>query len=190
MPHTPKGHQFDSWSGHIARLQVWFPVRVHMGDNRWCFTLTSVFPSLFISIPLSPKSVKACPRVGIKTNKNKNPLGSRDEKRCDLGKHFSPGLCFFICSRWLLQFLLLTWHDSLIHPLSVVGLIHPNVSTSTAPPVIYMCERGDPYATLCMFSKNKVCYVRFLESKVWWLYQPNDCKETKSGYFEQKKDLL
>ena len=34
LSHTPKGCGFDSWSGHILRLQVRSAVGVQMGGNR------------------------------------------------------------------------------------------------------------------------------------------------------------
>ena len=49
---TPKGCGFDSWSGHIPRLQVWSPVRVCTGGNQ----------SMFLSLPpfLSLSKVPYC----------------------------------------------------------------------------------------------------------------------------------
>ena len=47
----PKGHQFDSQSGHMPVLQAWSPVEgAQEATTHWCF-----FPSLSPSLPLSLK---------------------------------------------------------------------------------------------------------------------------------------
>ena len=43
--HAPKGCRFDSWSGHIPRLQVQSPVRTHIGG----YTLMILFFSFSLS---------------------------------------------------------------------------------------------------------------------------------------------
>ena len=48
-PHTPKGCGFDSQSGHIPRLWVLPPVRVHMEGNRPMF-LSHINVDLFLSL--------------------------------------------------------------------------------------------------------------------------------------------
>ena len=43
LSRRPKGHRFDSWSGHIPRLQVCSPVKVHTKSNQKMFlTLISL----------------------------------------------------------------------------------------------------------------------------------------------------
>ena len=50
-----KGHWFDSQSGHVPGLWVWFPVRHIREAASWCFSFTSMF--LFFSFsPASPLS--------------------------------------------------------------------------------------------------------------------------------------
>ena len=50
-----KGHQFNSWSGHMPGLCVWSPVRALMRDNGPMF-LTSMFLSLAFPLPSPPLS--------------------------------------------------------------------------------------------------------------------------------------
>ena len=63
--HKPKGHGFDSRSGHIPRLRVWSLVGVHTRGHQtgWlrqatneCFSLTSTFLSLSFPFLLSKVS--------------------------------------------------------------------------------------------------------------------------------------
>ena len=59
--HDLKGHEFDSWSGHIPRLQVRSLVGEPMeGDQSMFFCCIDVPPSL------SLKTMKKCPQVRIK----------------------------------------------------------------------------------------------------------------------------
>ena len=68
LVHTLKGCEFDSWSGHIPRLWVRSPVRLHARGS-W---LMSPAPSLFASppylLPLSLKAMKKMSLVRIKRN--------------------------------------------------------------------------------------------------------------------------
>ena len=53
LPYKPKGHRFDSWSGHVPGLQVWSWVGGHMKGNQSMFLshqcFSSFFPSPFLS---------------------------------------------------------------------------------------------------------------------------------------------
>ena len=52
--HTPKCWRFDSWSGHMPRLWVWFPVGTCMGDDRYMFlSHIDVCLLFFLSLSLS-----------------------------------------------------------------------------------------------------------------------------------------
>ena len=54
--HRPKGHWFDTWSGHMSGLWVWSLVAGGVqkaADGR--FSLASMFLSLSPSLPLSLK---------------------------------------------------------------------------------------------------------------------------------------
>ena len=74
-PYT-KRSQFDSWSGHIPTLRVWFLFWVRIRGIQWCFSLTSMCVFLFLSFFLSLKSInislgedlknKRCKKVCLK----------------------------------------------------------------------------------------------------------------------------
>ena len=49
----PKGHRFNSRSGHIPRLQIWSPVRVRTKSNQSMF-LSHINVSLLLSLPPFP----------------------------------------------------------------------------------------------------------------------------------------
>ena len=49
----PKGHRFNSRSGHIPRLQIWSPVRVRTKGNQSMF-LSHINVSLLLSLPPFP----------------------------------------------------------------------------------------------------------------------------------------
>ena len=51
--HKQKGRRFDSWTGHMPRLQVWFPVGVHTRGNRLLFLSFSPPHSLPLSLKIS-----------------------------------------------------------------------------------------------------------------------------------------
>ena len=66
LPHKPKGRRFDSWSGHMLSLTVWFPIRALMKDNQFMFL------SLFFSLP-SPLPKPSLPFSLSKNNRRKYP---------------------------------------------------------------------------------------------------------------------
>ena len=51
--HKSKGCRFDSWSGHMPRLQVWSPVGVSTRGN-WSMFLSCIDVSLLLSPPPFP----------------------------------------------------------------------------------------------------------------------------------------
>ena len=62
----PKGHRFDSQSGHIARLWVRSQSGRKQEDNQsMVLSHTDVSLSLFLSLPLFLKTIKMCPSVRI-----------------------------------------------------------------------------------------------------------------------------
>ena len=66
IAHRPKRYRFNSRSGHIPRLCVWFPVRAHTRrqpinvsvSHRCCTLSPSLSPFLPPSLPLSLKAMK------------------------------------------------------------------------------------------------------------------------------------
>ena len=58
---TPKGRRFDSQSGHIARLWVRSPVKMHTSEP-----INVSLISMSLPLALSLKSIKTSPQVRIK----------------------------------------------------------------------------------------------------------------------------
>ena len=70
LSRKPEGHGFNSQSGHVPRLQVRFPVGVHIGSSQ------SMFLSLFLlPFPLKKKKKKKKKkRKGVISQEQRRPL--------------------------------------------------------------------------------------------------------------------
>lgn len=98
-PVRPKGHRFDSLSGHMPRLQVQSPVRACSRGNQSVF-LTSVFllpfPSLISSISTSSSKDK-----NNNSNNNKRLLINLDRLSILFLLNDLAPLLLWFCFMWL-----------------------------------------------------------------------------------------
>ena len=97
---TPKGHGFDSLSGHITRLQVQSPVGEHRRRRQpvnfslsyQCF---SIYLSIYLCVSLSLKAMKNVLRWRLKNGNMKNKERLRNYFRFKETKEIKT-----ICNEW------------------------------------------------------------------------------------------